>query len=342
MLKQIYLSSIVVLLFLSLGSCRNESIPPSTSEGPDTIYSIQGSEIHFNGQAITLNGVNALHTFGLEDLTLMNSWEVKIVREFIGNLREQPISGGALQGADGKWLHPLDQIVESNREQGIVTILCPFGWVSTQAEFKLFTGLNPSEQPFYQEYKNKMREIASHFSGQDDVWLEVWNEPFHWNNQNNYSHEMWYSDMSDMVGNLRSIDGFENIIVVPGNEQGQGEAAILEKGKALVESHQNILFDIHAYEKWLVNSSETEITERIQNITDLELAFIFGEVGVINVEDLMRVTSFLGSVKKTNTSTLAWLWKRDSNDQNALLTENDSPNDNNNNQWGSTFREFLK
>ena len=44
-----------------------------------------------------------------------------------------------------------------------------------------------------------MQAIAEHFSDQTDVWIEVWNEPFHWDNQNNYSHELWLTSMEDMV-----------------------------------------------------------------------------------------------------------------------------------------------
>ena len=110
-----------------------------------------------------------------------------------------------------------------------------------------------------------MQAIARHFRDQPDVWLEVWNEPFHWNNQNNYSHELWLESMEDMVDNLREI-GFDNIILVPGNEQGQSEAALLAKGQELMETRPNLLFDLHAYEKWLVDQSEAAIWQRIQQL----------------------------------------------------------------------------
>lgn len=58
-----------------------------------------------------------------------------------------------------------------------------------------------------------------------------------------------------MVDNLRSVEGFNNIIVVPGNEQEQSEVAILEQGNNSLPNRKNIVFDIHAYEKWLINST---------------------------------------------------------------------------------------
>lgn len=327
-----------LILLYSLFSCNKQE---ETEPEFQTDYSIEGEDILYKGEQVHLKGVNALHSFGLEELELMDSWNIEIVREFIGNLREQPITGGAIQGSDGKWLHPLEQIVEKNRSHGKVTILCPFGWVNQQGDLKLFTGLNPSDQDFYEDYKTKMRSIADHFAGQHDVWIEVWNEPYHWNNENGYTHQKWLDDMREMILNLRSVNGFNSIIVIPGNEQGQGESALLEKGQELISKQQNILFDIHAYEKWLVNNSETEIIDRLNGIKTLELAFIVGEVGVINVSELMNPLAFLNATQQSGVSTLAWLWKRESGDQNALLTEDDIPNDNNNNRWGSTFKEYL-
>ena len=56
----------------------------------------------------------------------------------------------------------------------------------------------------------------------------------------------------------------------------------------------------------------------------------------------MNVNSFLAAVKAQNISTLVWVWKQDSTDQDALRTQLGTPNNNNNNNWGSTFKTFLK
>ena len=57
-----------------------------------------------------------------------------------------------------------------------------------------------------------MKTIAEHFKNQPDVWIEVWNEPYHWNNENEYTNDLWLKDMKDMVDNLRWVEGFQNII----------------------------------------------------------------------------------------------------------------------------------
>ena len=330
----------ILAVFFSSLSCQKEA-PTLEQSTPNTSYAVAGAELLFHGEKVHLNGVNALHTFGLEDLKLMDEWNVNIVREFIGNLREQPITGGPLQDTNGQWLHPLDQIVEKNRAHNKVTILCPFGWVKENGDVQLFTGQNPSEQTFYHNYKTKMRQIAEQFKGQEDVWIEIWNEPFHWNNEKGYSHQMWLNDTEDMVQNLRSVAGFESIIVVPGNEQGQGEQAIIELGNELLANHYNILFDLHAYEKWLNNNTKEDIEARFNRLFNSGFAFIIGEVGVLNVSELMDPKPFLEAAGQHNVSTLAWLWKREAEDQNALLNENEEANNLNNSNWGTSFYQFL-
>lgn len=328
--------SILVCIALLLG-CKSDDTTPQANR----LYILENERLYFQGNEITLNGVNALHSFGLENLELMNSWNVQIVREFVGNLREQPISGGAVQGSDGAWLHPLDQIVSNNRQANMATIICPFGWVYPNGDQLLFTGLNPQDQDFFEDYEHKMKAIATHFAGQEDVWIEVWNEPYSWNNSNNYSHELWLNDMSRMVANLRNVNGFNNIIVVPGNEQGQSEDALIAKGQQLMDQDNHIIFDLHAYEKWLNNSTQTEIETRLQRLLASGFPYIFGEIGVKNVGDLMDPTAFLQAVTNQRIHTLAWLWKREQDDPSALLTETGDSNNLNNNNWGTLFYDFL-
>ena len=334
--KPFVANTTIILFCLFLLACSN-----SENSSSDTPYAIVGPNITKDGGILNLNGVNALNTFGISNHELFQEWNITIVREFIGNLREQPISGSPIQASNGSYLHPLQDVVDANRVQGAITILCPFGWVDEQGNSILFTGLNPSNQSFYPQYKLKMKAIDEHFKNQPDVWLEVWNEPYHFNNENGYSHDLWLNDQEDMVDNLRSVNSFKNIILVPGNEQGQSEAAILSKGKTLLQGRTNILFDIHAYEKWLLNTTESQIAQRITNLNSTGFATVFGEVGVINATGLMPVSPFLKAVKTTQATTLAWVFNRNTNDQNALLTDEGNANNTNNTNWGITYKTFL-
>lgn len=329
-----------------VGVVPSEESPMEIPPIPDDLsgpYRIEGASLLFNDTPTTFKGVNTLQTYGLGDPDLMNEWQIAIIREFIGNLREQPISGEPILASDNVWYHPLQTIVDQNRANNKITILCPFGWVNENGERTLFTGLNPTEQSFFEAYKIKMKAIAQHFKDQPDVWVEVWNEPFHWNNENGYSHDLWLADMKEMVDNLRWVDGFQNIIVVPGNEQGQSEEAMLLQGENLLQDRYNLLFDLHAYEKWLLDSNEQQITARLANIKANDLAFIMGEVGVQNVGAVMPVVPFLNAAIAEDITVLAWLWNQNSEDKNALLTDDGEPHaTSDNNFWGKEFQDFLK
>jgi mannan endo-1,4-beta-mannosidase len=340
-LAKIIFYRLFYIIIILLGSCTNEPVETSNSINNNLIYKIKNDTIYRLDKVFNGNGVNTLNTFGISNHELINEWNIKVVREFIGNLREQPISGDAIKDSHGDYLHSLQSIVDANRDKKLITILCPFGWVDTTGTQILFTGLNPKSQVFFEDYKTKMRAIAEQFKNQPDVWIEVWNEPYHFNNENGYTHYLWLSNQIEMVDNLRTVEGFTNIIVVPGNEQGQSEAAILENGQKLLQNRYNIIFDIHAYEKWLINTSKSQIKTRIDIIHKSGISFLFGEVGVINTSGLMPVNDFLAATKETKTITLAWLFNRNTNDQNALLTDEGLENNTNNNNWGTTFKIFL-
>lgn len=344
----LHLLTALLLLFWMVSCGVSDSAETDTESSVDFIsipesypYQVDGGNILLNNKPFLRNGVNAMNIFGPENPEEMASWNVGIVREFIGNLREQPVTGGPVKASDGAWLHPLQTIAERNRSQNLVTILSPFGWVDNSGEQILLTGLNPSDQPFYNSYKTKLREIAEHFKNQPDVWIHLWNEPYHYNNENGYTDERWLSDHIDMVNNLRSVDGFYNIIVVQGNGQGQSEQAILNKGSELLAVQDNIVFDLHAYEQWLNGTTINVIRSRISALKNNGFAIIFGEVGVVNSTELMPVEPFLDAVFQEEIPTLGWLWVRNPDYQNALLDENGNPNNRNNNHWGGRFKSFL-
>jgi mannan endo-1,4-beta-mannosidase len=189
-------------------------------------------------------------------------WKIGIVREFIGDLLHQPMSGRVVHSGSS-WLHPLQSIVDTNRRNSIVTILCPFGWNGTSD----FSGSNPREMPFFVDYKRRWQAVAKQFASQSDVWLELWNEPYNWHGQN-FSDSMWLSDAIEMVENIRSVN--QNIIVVPGALDGQDESIILRQGRALLTGRSDLVFDVHGYERWMKSGiTSTSVKQRISAVADV-------------------------------------------------------------------------
>jgi mannan endo-1,4-beta-mannosidase len=61
----------------------------------------------------------------------------------------------------------------------------------------------------------------------------------------------------------------------------------------------------------------------------------------MNAGVLMNPQSFLDSAYNSGLSVCAWVWKNDATDQDALLTATGLPNDNNNNNWGSLYKNYC-
>jgi mannan endo-1,4-beta-mannosidase len=317
------------LLLLILFACKkNESSIANSAD-----YHIDGKTLYKGNDAIQLVGANAFHVFG-PGSSDMNAWQLDIVREFIGNVKETPVSGNTIKDGNGAYLHAMQTVVDSNRLNKRITIFCAFGWDGTSAN--AFTGLRPSLTTWWNDYQIRLKQWATQFKGQTDVWLEVWNEPYRFDRTDGYTDAIWLTDMDTLVSIVRST-GNQNIILVPCAEQGQDESVLLNMGNKLLSNNSNILFDIHAYEKWLLDNS-TNIGKRLQALQNMPI--FFGEVAPLNASVLMNPKPFLDSVFNRGLSVSAWVWKYDNTDVDALLNTNGQPNNLNNNNWGINFKNL--
>ena len=301
-------------------------------------YQIEGASIMCDHNAVTLRGVNAMHIFGGNDPDLVNWSGIGIVREFVGDLEHAPLQGDAYRDSSHNWtLHPLQQLVNNNRERGIVAILCPFGWDGQKSSE--FTGCKPRSAAWYASYKSCMREWASHFKGQSDVWIEVMNEPFQ-KLQTESDDEDWLATMKDMVDNLRSA-GFDGVIVVPGDAWGQDESVIERVGARLIKDRPNLLFDVHVYDQWLNHPDSIE--HRCEQIKSSRLPFVFAELGPgASQSHVCDPRPFIEAARKNNFSVLGWGWGTYGPRQPINLQTNaGGPNDVGNFNWGSSFKAFL-
>lgn len=326
---------IKILLFIgvTLFSCSNED----GNDNGDNTFEISGNEIHKNGRAVQLLGATALHTFATGSSDMV-SWNLDIVREFIGNVSENPLTGFPIEDSNGQFLYALQEIVDDNRSNNLVTILCPFGWNGQQES--LFTGKFPTQTEFWSDFKLKLTSWAEQFKDQPDVWIEVWNEPYRFDRLDGYTDEIWTSTMQELYNVIRDA-GNDNIILIPCAEQGQDESVLLSEGQNFLTNNQNVLFDIHAYEKWLLETQEN-ISHRIDSLIDANLPIFIGEVAPVNSGVLMDPEPFLNIIFSKDISFAAWLWKYDETDQDALLTSQGLPNNFNNNNWGSLYNEIAR
>ena len=307
-------------------------------------YTVSNGQILVNGIARAFRGANTLHVFG-GNSGGTDAYRMDMVRVFVGNLKEQPLSGYTIQDSNGSYLHPLQDVVNDNRAHGKVSIICPFNWDGTSAT--KFTGLYPAWQSFFSDYKLRMQAIARQFQNQPDVWIELWNEPYPYDGAGGYSqysadHSWWRDDMETMIGNLRGA-GYTGIIVVPGSAQGQSEDSLLARGQEVLnwDPQHKLVFDVHAYEQWLLSNTQAQIAARIKAVQDKGLALVFGKLGPMNAGTLMNPADFLTAADARGVSVTAWLWKQDAGDPDALQKADGTPNDNANNHWGTLYRDFC-
>jgi mannan endo-1,4-beta-mannosidase len=323
----------IILIFL-LYSCKKKSqiqeiINPVYSDQ----YTVVANKIYNYNNPIQLIGTNSFHIFGAGS-TDMNSWHLDVAREFVGNVKEVKLLGNPFQDSNGSYLHSLQAVVDSNRLNNRITIFCPMQWNGLSATN--FTGKMPTQTFWWDDYKIKLSQWAVQFNHQPDVWLEVWNEPYRYDRADGYTDNMWMNDMNELVSVIRNA-GNNNIILVPCAEQGQDESVLNNKGSIFLKGKINILFDVHAYEKWLLVSN-VSMGSRLQQIKQNRLPVFFGETAPLNAGTLMNPRAFLDSVYNNGLSVCAWAWKYDSNDPDALLNAMGLPNDNNNNSWGTVFK----
>jgi mannan endo-1,4-beta-mannosidase len=325
---------VIIIIILITISCKEESqtLEPTYTDQ----FTIFNSKIYNYNKQVQLIGANAFHVFGAGGND-MNSWNIEIVREFVGNMKEAPLTGFPIKDSNGSYLHSLQTVADSNRVNKRITIICPFGWNGKEATY--FTGKLPAETYWWNDFKIRLAQWATQFKNQPDVWIEVWNEPYRFDRTDGYTDDIWMSNMNELVEVIRSV-GNNNILLIPCAEQGQDESVLNNKGALFLSDKKNILFDIHAYEKWLLVSS-SDISNRLERLKKNNLPYIFGEVAPLNAGVLMDTKPFLDIIYSRGISVCAWVWKYDEYDKDALLTSTELPNDNNNNNWGTTFRTLC-
>jgi hypothetical protein len=290
-------------------------------------YSTSGSNVLSYGAPFEWRGANKMDTFGGSPSS-MTPWGMDIVREPIDMLLTSTST--------------MQTIVNNARAAGKVTILCAMwydndafsGGTTPYPDCQLL-GANPTSDPRWAAVTNRWQDIANQFKGQSDVWFDLWNEPYWYDDSHGYSDTLWLSDMRLLVDNIRS-KGARNICLVPGSATGQGHQVFINQGANLLAGRSNILFQIHCYQyKW--NVSQATVESRFQAVLNAGCPLIVGEYGAGD-----PFANILSAARNKKVSTVAWLWKSSNSDNEALLrADGITPNDVSNNSLGSGVRAFC-
>lgn len=287
------------------------------------VYSVNGVRLCKNGAVWAGGGVDAFDQFGTSD---KSGWGIKMVREVVDDLSECPIdaNAGVLATSIG-YLHPLEEVVNNNRAQGLVTILCPFGW-DTSGNTQIL-GNTPSAMSWYGSFKSRLAAVAGKFAGASDVWIEVWNEPYAWDNAG-FSESQWLSDMNDLYRTIRQA-GNTNIVLIPGQANDTQETVLLHQG-AFLSGKSNVLATLHCYNGWTAYSQASS-ESRIQAIRHAGWALLFGEVG--RDQWSSDCTRLLNASVTQQVPSLGWSWA--AADGSSLVNNGAATS------WGQQFLPYL-
>jgi len=276
-------------------------------------YSTSGGDLLKNGIKWHGRGANCITPGGLLAESIYTDLKADLVRI--------PIDVNKAIHTDNE----LRGYVNQARKHDAAVILCPFWYDNKDLGGKVnwdaaqLLGNNPSGDARYDIVKTRMREIAVLFKNEMDVFLELWNEPYYWDNSHGYSDNLWESDARDMIENLRST-GANNIVVVQGNATGQGITAILNKGQSLINDFSNIVFDVHMYENgWeLPTSSIEKKINQVRNIGPM----VIGEMAAGNhFQQKNNWDEIIEAARNTQTSLTYWLYGKEWSDREKTIKD---------------------
>lgn len=287
-------------------------------------FQIIGTNVVRSGTNWVGGGVDAFDQNGIQ---AKGSYPIKIIREVVQDISECPIysTEPTLHNALG-YLHPLQDVVNYNHSNGVVTILCPFGWDA--GTNRIFAGLTPSSTYYYTQFKQRLAAIAQAFTNMPDVWIDVWNEPYAWDNTG-FTESQWLSDMNDLYNTIRQA-GNTNIILIPGQANDSQETVLIDQ-KGFLAGKYNVLACIHCYNGWTLNSQAND-KSRIQSIRAAGWALMFSEVG--RDQWSADCTRVLSAGIENQVTSLAWSWG--GGDGSAVTTNFTVPTD-----WGNQFFPYL-
>lgn len=292
-------------------------------------YNTCGNQIYLGGKPTQFRGTNMWgFRASVQDTAGPARWGAKIVRQVIDMKTT----------SDAK----IDALIADAHSRGIVTILdahyfdCACDGDAAEQQEAKFAGKDPSKTPFYAQVKSRWRSLATRHKNKPYVWFGLWNEP--WGEANKPTADGWRRQMAELVDNIRST-GAQNIILVPsGGNFAQEIEAIKAQGRALLNGRKNLVFEIHAYSRWL-KTTPTSMADRIGAVLAVG-PMIFGEFAT-TFEQFNDVQPLINVLEQKKVSALAWIWDCRNAVASLALPDCVTPNNNGNLNFGSKVKAFL-
>jgi hypothetical protein len=224
-------------------------------------FQVLGTKIYDpNGQEFIAKGINMFAWEGISQVnSLMNQWGFNTVRvpNYLLGSYNQPHPAANNYGTN-------HQIVDAFTSQGAVVIFDAHDRIG---------GYYENNQ--WEILKDYWRDMAREFKDNPYVWFNLHNEP----GNATANPEKWVSYHRELIDIIRS-EGADNLIVVDGEAWGQDipTQTIANYANEVLEQNDNIIFSIHAYERW----NNNDLAKYLDELFVRDLPVIIGEYGAEN------------------------------------------------------------
>lgn len=224
-------------------------------------FRVLGSKIYDpNGQEFIIKGTNMFAWKGISNVDkYLNTWGFNTIRvpNYLLGSYAQP--------------HPADnnygtnhQIVDAFTSQGAVVIF--------DAHDRIGGYYEAHEWEILKDY---WRDMAREFKDNPSVWFNLHNEP----GNATANPQKWVSYHRELIDIIRA-EGANNLIVVDGEAWGQDfpTQTIANYANEVLEQNDNIIFSIHAYERW----NNNDLAKYLDELFVRDIPIIIGEYGSEN------------------------------------------------------------
>jgi hypothetical protein len=165
----------------------------------------------------------------------------------------------------------------------------------------------------WETLKNYWQEMAREFGDNPYVWFDLHNEP----GNGTANPQKWVNYHRELIDLIRT-EGADNLIIVEGETWGQDylTQTIPNHASAVMAGNNNILFSIHAYDRW----NGRDIGAYFDSVQSQNIPIIVGEYGSVNVgqNTLDASNRMMMAAQQREIGRIVWNAKAD--DPNDLTT----------------------
>jgi mannan endo-1,4-beta-mannosidase len=291
------LIKLTTIIFFSNRDSLSIIVSNTATTNPE--FQIIGTKIYDpNGREFISKGANMFAWEGITNVNnYLNVWGFNTIRvpNYLLGSYNQPHPATNGYGTN-------HQIVDAYTSQGAVVIFDAHDRIGGYYEGN-----------DWQTLKDYWQDMAQEFGDNPYVWFDLHNEP----GNSTSNSQQWVNYHRELIDIIRA-EGANNVIIVEGETWGQDylTQTITNHADAVIAGNENILFSIHAYDRW----NGRDIGAYFDNLHNQDIPIIVGEYGSENVgqSTLDASNRMMTAAQQREIGRIVWNAKGD--DLNDLTT----------------------